>query len=150
MESAIDKSPDVSLTQTKVFVVYAKKAILKMEESAYILMIWSLQREITAKKPINMAVLNAKVAFTYSLVEIVKPLKQDVLNTEEKNALHAITDSIWEKENALLKVAKLTIAIETDVHNASLLIKLMMDLAIFQTVLSLIQENAEFAKETID
>jgi hypothetical protein len=41
-----------------------------------------------------MAVLNAKVAFTYSLVEIVKPLKQDVLNTEEKNALHAITDSI--------------------------------------------------------
>lgn len=49
-----------------------------------------------------------------------------------------------------MKVAKLTIVIETDVQNASLLTSLMMDPAILQTVLSLIQENAKFAKETID
>ncbi len=85
MESAIDKSPDVPLTQIKVFVVYAKKATLKMEEFAYWLMIWLLQKERTARKPINTVVLNVKVAFTYNLMGIAKPSKQDVSNTEEKN-----------------------------------------------------------------
>ena len=62
MESAIEKFQDASLTRTKAFAVTAKMDIPKMEEFAFSLMIFSLQRGKTAKKLTNTAVLNVKMA----------------------------------------------------------------------------------------